>query len=108
MNSFVRFNRQVGVDGRNKALVARVYAFMEREAGATYTLDVTLFSADQAGGDLTSEGTLTYDLTQVDKDRFVSFFKTARFFEIEFRTNGVDRVWTSNGYDVDLREGGGR
>ena len=69
-------------------------------------MDGTLFSADRVDGDLSNEGTLTYDLNQVDKNRFVSPFMTVRFYEVEFRTNGVDRVWTTNGYDVDLRPGG--
>ncbi len=105
IDSWVRFGRRVAVNGRDKALVTRIYPFAKRRSGATYTLDVNLYTTDQVSGDLTDQGILSHDLTQAG-NRFVNPYKTARFFEIRFGTNGSNEGWELDGYDFDLRKAG--
>lgn len=107
MASFARFGRRAAVDGQYKGLIARIYAYAKKQPGAAYTLTVRLRTTDHGHGEITVKDTSEYDLTHAGND-FVSPFKVARFFEIEFGSDGAGEVWELSGYDVEVRVAGKR
>jgi hypothetical protein len=108
VNALARFGRMAAVDGKRKGLMQRIWPFAERLAGADYGLDVRLYAADQAAGAATQLSVNVYDLTQPENRGFVSPGKAARFFELEFGTSGVGRLFALDGYDYDLKPAGAR
>ncbi len=101
--SFVRFGRMALGSGRERGLLARVYPFAETSIG---DLNVTVRLFDSAAGPLQTTATFTMDMALPNEGHFVSPFRVARFMEPEFGTPG--RLWTLQGYDTDMKEGGFR
>jgi len=105
MLSFVRFARRAAVDGRARGLVTRVYPFASRFLTATYDLEVKLGLADYASGPATITSAFPFDIT-LSSEHFVTPYRRARFFEVQFGTS--DGPWEIEGYDVDVVNGGRR
>jgi len=109
ISSFVRFGLRPVVDGRRRGIVKRVYPFATQFPGAaTYSLGVKVHVSDQMGQETTDTGTFLYDLRQNGSRRFVNPFVAGRFFSVEFGTNGIDNVWTLQGYDGEVANIGER
>ena len=107
IDSFAQTGRTAAGDTRRKGLIRRIYAFAEEFPSASYTLDVTIFTADSAAGALTNKGTFAYDITG-GGERFVSPFVTGRFFETRYGTKLKNQPWTLQGWDVDASFAGER
>lgn len=103
-NSFALFSQRLAAGERTRALLRRVYPFVDYVA-AGYDLTVTVNFYDQVGGPLARASTNTLAL-DYSGNRFVSVFHRGRLFEIMF---GIDasgttnaRPWTLTGYDTDI------
>lgn len=101
--SFVRTGRQVMVDGRNRGLLKRVYPFAQKLA---QTLDVEVFLADHASGPSVSGGVFEFDTLLPEGAHFVSPFRRARFYELQYGSAGLG--WALEGWDTDIVKGGNR
>ena len=62
--------------------------------------------SDHAAGPAPLTATFTMDMTLPDEGHFVSPFRVGRFMELGFGTSG--HLWTLQGFDIDLRDGGFR
>lgn len=106
LNSFVRFGRRALVDGRMRGLLTRVYPFVNGGT-AGQNLQVTVNLTDDAGGPITVNQTVAYDLSQPQEHHFVSFWRRGRWADITFGTSD-GTPWVISGYDWDIRPGGYR
>lgn len=108
-DSFIKFGRRASVDGKQRALIWRLYPFASDETGTAEALDVYVHLADHAHGDAMQTGPYPYDLSQGEDDHFVTVRRRGRFFEAEFRMDdSVTGGWAIGGYDWDGRAGGYR
>jgi hypothetical protein len=98
--SFVKFGRIPLATGRERALLARIYAFIEQSNG---DLDVKIYMSDHAAGPSVLTETYQMDMALPEGGHFVSPFRAGRFVEIRFGTPG--HLWTLQGYDTDIRQG---
>lgn len=89
------------IDGMRRGVVKRVYPFATQLPGATYWLGVKVHTSEHLGQATTDTGTLSYDLTHAGR-RFVNPYVPARFYAVEFGTNGENQIWTLQGYDVEV------
>lgn len=102
--SWVRFGRRPLGDGRMRGLLARVYPFAGQFAGTTMYVSIRL--ADHASGPVTAIQVEEF-LTDLDEgEHFVTPYRRARYFELEFGTDG--QAWQISGYDTDGKPGGNR
>lgn len=104
LSSFVRFGRRALVDGRMRALIARVYPFVTSTTSGA--LSVTVHLADHAAGPYTISHVMTFDQTLPEGGHFVTPYRRGRFCAVEF--GSAVAVWELEGYDMDIRAGGMR
>ena len=107
IESWILTGTKPAIDGRVKGCVTRFYPFCHEVPGASYDLDVTVYTADQLAGNLQPQQTLPYDLSH-GGDRFVNPYNVGRFYAVRMGTTGVDRVWTCSGWDADIAPVGER
>lgn len=107
--SYAKFPRRPITDNRHRSLLQRLYPITDNDPSGDYTLDVTVSFYEQAGGPLREVRTYPFDLT-LTSNNFVSIFRRARYFQVQFGTSagGVGRPWDLHGYDLDVVEGGRR
>lgn len=108
LRSFVRFGRRPLGDGRMRGLLRRVYPFATRFAASGHSLDVTVRLCEHASGPITAQETFAFPLDLAEGAHFVSPFRRARYFELEFGTDGPGEPWELEGYDIDPDTGGRR
>ena len=102
ISSYVRFGMRAAIDGIRRGIVKRVLPFATQMPGAaTYGLGVKVHTAEEMGEETTDTGTLVYNLRQTGR-RFVNPYKPARFYSVEFGTNGANNIWTLQGYDIEV------
>jgi hypothetical protein len=103
--SYVKFGRTALVDGKMRALISRVYPFVDP---FTTPLDVTVYMSDHAMGQATITHTESFDQTLPQGGHFVSPYRRGRFVELEFSTDGPSTPYQISGYDFDVKGGGRR
>lgn len=109
IRSHARTGRKQLGDIRRKGVIQRIYPFAQRVSGATYSLQVRVHFTEDPAGATSTGGTFQYDLTHADTSRhFVSPRLAGRFYEIEFFTDGDNRGWSLQGWDVDIVPAGER
>jgi len=101
--SYVRTARVPLSDGKQRALLSRIYPFT---AQLNYTLDITTWLADFATSTALDGGTLEYDTSHVEGQFFVTPYRRARFVELQFGSDGTP--WTLEGWDYEVKSGGRR
>ncbi len=102
--SYVRTARRALGDGRMRGLLARVYPFASQISPGT--LDITVRLSEHASGPITDSETFEFDTALSEGAHFISPFRAARYFELQFGTDGG--AWEITGYDTDTRPGGRR
>lgn len=102
--SFVRTGRRALTDGRHRDMISRVYPFASQADGTT--LAVRVRRAEHAAGPVSTFDEQPMDLSLPEEGHFTSHFRVARFYELEFATDGSP--WRLAGWDVDVRRGGAR
>lgn len=105
LGSFVQFGRKVIGDGRMRGLLTRVYPFV---AEFVTPIQVTAFIADSADGEPKIVDTQNFDQKQPEGGHFVVHYRSGRFFELQFSSDGPGQPWELSGYDYDVRPGGKR
>lgn len=103
--SFVKFGRRALMDGRNRALLTRVYPFVTQ---FTNNLTVTALMADHAAGPTTSTNTATFDQNLTEGNYFAALYHAGRYVDLQFGTNGPSQPYEISGYDWEVRKGGYR
>jgi len=113
--SFVHFGRRVMGDGRMRGLLARVYPMVRSEIGGEGSVRVRAFLSDFPSGVSVEGSDQVYSLAQDTRglaygENFVAPYRRARFYEIEFASDGTNEndIWAVEGYDIDIRPGGKR
>jgi hypothetical protein len=101
--SFVRTGRVPLVDGRQRALLKRIYPFAVK---LNLTLNIKIWVTDHAAGPVTNAGTYTFDTSLPEGKYFVSPYRRGRYAEMELNTTGT--AWQVWGYDSDVLDGGPR
>lgn len=104
LNSFVRFGRVALGTGRERGLLARVYPFAELASSGDLIVRVRI--SDHAAGPSDLAAEILFDQDLIEGGHFVSPFVAGRYMELEFGSSG--NVWTLQGYDIDVRQGGMR
>lgn len=102
--SYARTGRIALTDGKERALLARIYPFTGE---LNNTLEITTFLADFATSTALDGGTLDYDTSHVEGRFFVTPYRRARFVEIQFGNSAGD-PWTLEGWDFEVKRGGKR
>lgn len=106
--SFVRFSRRPTSNTVRKGVVRRIYPFLEQLPSASHAVQVRLRGAETAEGQAVTLSTQDYAVSQLTSTFFVSPRKSARFVEVEFRTDDTKGFWRLTGYDLDIVAGGER
>lgn len=101
--SYVLTGRRPTIDGVERGLLTRVYAFASQ---TNATLDTTVRISDFAAGPNTIQDTQTMDTALLEGQFFTAHFRAGRYFELMFGNNG--EAWQISGYDVEVRNGGRR
>ena len=101
--SYVRFGRRTTADGRMRALLTRVYPFMEK---LNTDVTVTVNLSDHALIPETIVDAQTFDTTLEEGEHFTVHYRRGRYFDVKFGTSGGP--YLLSGYDVDFRMGGTR
>lgn len=103
--SYVVFSRRPTADGRERALVTRVYPWMTQFANSVF---IVLQLMDHAAGNPTIADSQSFDQNLLEGRFFTSHFRRGRFFEVKVGSNGPNEPWELHGYDIDLKHGGRR
>lgn len=107
--SFARTGRFQAGDIRRKGVIKRIYPQAVAQPGASFDLEVRLHTTEDPSGNTMATSVFAYDLTQAEtSNHFVSPRVSARYFEIEFFTDGSARPWQLEGWDVDMSRAGQR
>ena len=93
-------------DGRNRNLVSRIYVFASQFLGATYTLGVKLFLSEFEAGPALEVSNQGFDI-KLAGARAVTPYRRGRYMELEFGTAGPTEPWEAEGFDMDIKPGGG-
>lgn len=102
--SFVHTGRVPLTDGKERALLSRIYPFTGQLNG---TLEITTYLADFATSMAIDGGTLEYDTSHIEGRFFVTPYRRARFTETKFG-NAEGEAWTLEGWDYEIKKGGMR
>jgi len=106
--SFARFSRRPTGTTIRKGVVRRIYPMLEQLASASHSVTVRLRGTDVPDGNATTLVDLPFALAQATSKHFVSPRKSARYVEVEFRSNDTTGPWRLSGYDMDIVNGGER
>lgn len=107
LTSFARFGRRPVGNLRNKSMVKRIYPFVETLQGATHSLSVRVYAANEPGGRATLAEEHQFPMTQSEA-HFVSTRFMSRYIELEVRTSQAGHIWNLLGYDYEIEAGGER
>lgn len=102
--SFATFSQRVLAGERSKALVRRIYPFVDY-INDDYSITVTVNLYDQIAGPLARSDTKTMPV-DYSGNRFTSHFRRGRVAEVKFSTEGPDEPFNLTGYDWDISSGG--
>lgn len=105
---FVRHSRRPMVDSRRNGVIKRVYTHADFQDGSTeqLTVKVRLFDSPNTRS---TRATAEYNITLDGSQRFTSFRQSGRFIEVEHGSGpSVPGVWSIEGYDLDIADGGHR
>lgn len=103
--SYVRFGRRAISDGRMRGLLTRVYPFVTPFATP---IDVTVSMSDSADALASIIDEKSFDQSLPQGGHFSVHYRSGRFYEVQFGSDGPGQPWEVSGYDVDLRPGGKR
>lgn len=103
--SFVLFGRRAVGDGRIRGLLTRVYPFLSVFSNP---VNITAQMADSANGLPQILDTQSYVQTQLEGAHFTVHYRSGRYFELKFSSNGPNQPWEVAGYDTEVKPGGKR
>ena len=102
--SFVRAPRRPLGDSRMRGLLRRVYPFATQFTDLEMQVRTRL--SDSAAGPVTNVDEVDFSLDMDEGGHFATIHRRARFYELEFGTEGTQ--WELAGWDVDISPGGYR
>lgn len=105
LSSYITFGRRALVDGRMRALLRRVYPFVNSFPNG---LNVQCAFTDFASDSVPRIATFTYSQAQTNTDAFfVPIYRRGRYVDLTFGDIAAN-TWLFNGYDWDVLPGGMR
>jgi hypothetical protein len=102
--SYVRTGRMALRSGRERDLLTRIYPFART---LPYDLEIELLMGDHISKTPSSKGTTNYDMSNLEGEHFVTFYRRGRVMEFKFGS-ADGNPWVLEGWDYDTVKGGMR